>query len=305
MKIMITAMVLFLTGNALAQPGYSFQADDQTALPTVDECLADLNECREKLGDQTGDSMDLLLRLAERTGFASIDDMLISDCRSRRGTWSNGECTCTSPNSWFTEESEECCVSSVARYERRMRACRESGGNWTCRGECRCPNEGQQLADGVCVGDATSREEIQRMRNRIPELEADVARVQGELETARAQGGAQADQISDLEDQLTAARDALDELRDLLALREQQLRDALGTVPAPLPGTAEAIAAAAGGSEPGPLGPTPPPEAEEGEETCWAWDRECPWILIGSLVSAGGLGVGIWAATRDIDIQQE
>ncbi len=305
MKLMVVvATVLFSAGNALAQQGYSFQSDTQTALPTVEECLADLNECREKLGAETGESMDLLLRLAERLGFASVDDMLTSDCRSRRGTWSNGECTCTSPNSWFTEESQECCVDNARAYSRRQESCRESGGNWSCRGGCHCPL-GTQLLDGRCQGDAATRDEIDRMRNRIPELEADVARVQGELDAAREEGDGQADQISDLEGRLEAAQNALDELRDLLSLREQQLRDALGTVPpAPLPGTAEAIAEVAGGTAPGPLEPTPPPEAEEGNwctENGWA----CAGIIIGALAGLGGLTVGIVEATRDIEVTQQ
>lgn len=312
MKLVIMAMVLFSAGNALAQ---TYQPDPNVSVPaaepdpvgqmSLDQCRSNLRECIADIGEQGEDNSTQLVRLAERMGFASVDDMLSSDCRSRRGTWSNGECTCISPNSWFTAETQECCVSSVARYERRMRACRESGGNWTCRGECRCPNEGQQLADGVCVGDATSREEIQRMRNRIPELESDVARIQGELDAALEEGDDQADQITDLEDQLTAARNALDELRDLLALREQQLRDALGTVPpVPLPGTAEAIAEVAGGSTPGPLEPTPTEEEKEEPHFCNASFGGVLLCYILPAVATTGLGVGIWAVTRDIEIHQ-
>lgn len=309
MKLVIVAMVIFSSaGNALAQPyPLSLPEPDPIDSMPIDECRTNLRQCLDDIGGAGADNTARLSTLAERMGFSSVDDMLASDCRSRRGTWNGSECLCAEPSEWYTAESQECCTPSVRRYEYRMRACQDSGGSWTCRGECRCPNQGQQLADGICVGDATSREEIERLRGRIPELERQITDAQSALDAAREQGEDQVDQIADLEDQLDAARNALDELRDLLAVRERQLRDALGQVPpapnplvtppAPLPGTAEAIAAAAGGSEPNPLAPTPLPE--EGEEEGHFCNRGFGEVLLCYILPAAalaGLGVGIACA---------
>ena len=311
MKLVIMAMVLFSAGNALAQ---TYQPDPNVSVPaaepdpigqmSLDQCRSNLRECIADIGEQGEDNSTQLVRLAERMGFASVDDMLTSDCRSRRGTWSNGECLCASPNSWFTEESQECCTENTRAYSRRQESCRESGGNWSCRGGCRCPM-GTQLLDGRCQGEAATRDEIDQMRNHIPELESEIARIQGELDQARTEGDAQADQISNLESQLAAAQNALDELRDLLALREEQLRDALGAVPpAPIPGSAEAIAEVARGSEPGPLEPAPIDEGEDEPHFCNANFGGVLLCYILPAVATTGLGVGIWAVTRDIEIHQ-
>lgn len=312
----VTMFVVFavLCGNAAAQDDVSM-TEDQTpaALPTVEQCLADLEACRQDIGAQTASAMDLLIQLAERQGYASVDDMLAADCRSRRGTWSgsgeSGQCLCAEPNHWFGTEMhpETCCVPSTRRYENQMHSCLDSGGNFSCRGGCRCPM-GTQLLDGECTGEAATREEVDRLRNRIPELEQQIAAMQAELDAARTQNDGQADQIDDLESQLDAARRALDELRTLLALREQQLRDTLGrvppaptpTAPAPFPGTAAAVAEAAGGTgHPGPLAPTPPPP-EEGEEEGHFCNTSVGGVLLCyvlPVLAAGGLATGIACAT--------
>jgi hypothetical protein len=333
----VTMLVVFaaLCGNAAAQTQTGSDAnvdissllrngdaaEDQTpaALPTVEQCLADLEACRQDIGAQTASAMDLLIQLAERQGYASVDDMLAADCRSRRGTWQGGQngqggqCLCAEPNHWFGTEAhpETCCVPSTHRYENQMHDCIDSGGNWSCRGGCRCPM-GTHLLDGECTGDAATREEVDRLRNRIPELEAEVSRLQGELEAAQTRGDDLADRIAELERQLAAVNGELDNLRDLLALRETQLRDALGQVPpappspstpappAPLPGTAAAVAEAAGGTgHPGPLAPTPPPP-EEGEEEGHFCNTSVGGVLLCyvlPVLAAGGLATGIACAT--------
>ncbi|MFA5129158.1 MAG: hypothetical protein WC445_04365 [Patescibacteria group bacterium] len=306
--IVVAMMVLFSAGNALAQYSSTNQpaAEGYIDQMSLERCRTDLRQCLEDIATAGADSTALLAALAERMGFSSVDEMLAADCRSRRGTWDGNQCLCAEPNHWFGSD-ESCCVPSTRRYERQMQECRDSGGSFSCRGGCRCPL-GTQLMDGECRGEAATREEIDRLRNRIPQLESELGRIQGELDAAHAQGDDQADQIADLENQLAAAREALEELRVLLALREQQLRDALGTVvpPAsPLPGTAEAIAEVAGGSAPNPLAPTTPPpeEDEEGnwcEENGWA----CAGIIIGALAGVAGVTVGIVEATRDIQVVQ-
>ena len=166
---------------------------------------------------------------------------------------------------------------------------------------------GTQLLDGRCAGEAATREEIERLRTRVPELEANVARLENELDAAHTQSEAQAGRIADLESQLAAANGELSSLRDELARLTAYVQTLGGTPPttppAPIPGTAGAVADAASGTEPGPLAPIPPP-SEEGEESCWEWDQACPWVLICTLIGAAGATVGIVEATRDIHVTQ-
>lgn len=289
--------------------GFDRDATYQTCLESNDiaTCCGGYADCEEQ--------MNRIGQMWTNAHGQTFDEVAEAECRSRRGTWQDGQCNCANPNRWFgtTEAPQQCCVPNVARYERRMHACEDSGGNWTCSGECHCNNPGQLLLDGECVGTATTREEVERMRNRIPELVADMARLEGELSAAQENGEDQTERIAELGRQLEAVNGELNDLRELLALREQQLRDELGRVPpAPpgtthgldeIPGTAEAIAEAAGRSQPGPMEPVPPPEEEEGnwcEENGWA----CAGIIIGTAAALTGATVGIVEATRDIEVTQ-
>lgn len=266
----------------------------------VEQCCTALDNCT-----------DLLTGVATNRG-QTPTELAQSDCRDRRGDLDGNVCNCNEPNSWFgtTDDPHQCCVASVARYERRMRACQDSGGSWTCRGECRCPNQGQELRDGVCVGDATTRQEITELRiirdERVPELEARIRELEAELERARANGEDQAERISALESELSAVRNQLDLLRDALAAQGIAAPPAppLTSPPAPIPGTAEAVAAAIGPSTPNPVTDTIPPPAE-GEETdenwCEANPGWCALVIIGSTAAATGLGLGICAAAGCFD----
>lgn len=317
-----------LCGNAMAQDNVSLpsssasageetqggSAEDDSTEPligfdrdtTYARCRAgDLEACCDDYAD-CEEQQDRIGQMWTNAHGQTFDQVAAADCRSRRGTWQqDGRCTCAEPNHWFgtSEASEQCCTPNVRRYENHMQSCLDSGGSWSCRGGCRCPI-GTQLLDGECEGEAATREEVDQMRNRIPELERQRADIQRQLEAAQADDEAQAGQIAELERQLEATNGELDNLRELLALREEQLRVALGRVPpAPLPGTAEAVAAAAGGTEPGPMEPLPPPEAEEGnwcEENGWA----CAGIIVGALAGVAGVTVGIVEATRDIPVIQ-
>jgi uncharacterized small protein (DUF1192 family) len=305
--------------NAMAQTDpddpnqlVSAAAPDPIDQMSIDECRNNLHQCLAEASAQAENSTALLTELAERMGFASADEMLASDCHSRRGTWSNGECLCASPNSWYTAETEECCVENTRAYERRQDSCLDSDGSYSCRGGCRCPM-GTQLLDGRCVGDATTREEITELRiirdERVPALEAEIARLQAELDRARAQGDTQAERIAALESELAAVRNQLDLLRDMLAAQgiaappePPPVPPAVPlTPPAPFPGTPGAVIDAVGPPAPNPVIP-PPAEGEETDETwCEANPGWCTLVVIGSGVAAAGLGLGICAAAGCFD----
>lgn len=280
------------------------QTDDLVSMPdpdpidqmSADECRASLRQCLADISAQAAGNTELLNELAQRMGFASADDMLASDCRSRRGTWSNGECLCASPNSWYTQESQECCVENTRAYERRQDSCLDSGGSYTCRGGCRCPM-GTQLLDGRCTGDAATRQEITELRvirdERVPALESQIADLERQLAAAREAGEDQAERIAELERQLAAAQGELEFLRDALAARgidapEQTPEQDPLTIPP------EVVVGAVDPSE-NPMADIPPP-AESDETWCEANPGWCTLVVIGSGVAAAGLGLGICAA---------
>jgi hypothetical protein len=285
---------------------------------------ADCQQAQTNLGSQVDQMF--------QAGYGqTLDERAAEDCRSRRGTWENGQCTCGGSNHWFgsTDAPEQCCTPNVRRYENRMHACQDSGGTWTCRGECRCPNDAQQLVNGVCEGDAMTREEIDRMRTRLPELESELARLQAERDALRTQldqalgqldevdnladtVGEMEQQLAEMDAELSFLRHLREQYEEFIARQAQTIAD-LGGIPPlppgipdedePFPGTAEAVAAAASGTAPGPMAPVPPPEEEEGNwcsENGWA----CAGIIIAALAGAGGLTVGIVEATRDIEVTQ-
>jgi hypothetical protein len=191
------------------------------------------------------------------------------------------------------------------------------------------------LLDGICVGDTATHDEVEQMRTRLPELESELARLQAERDALQASlDQAQEDlaRVGELEGELTEVVASVEEMEQGLVemdaelsflrhLREEYERHIerqailigeLGGIPpavptssppAPLPGTAEAVAEAASGTEPGPMAPVPPPEEEDGNwcsENGWA----CAGIIIAALAGAGGLTVGIVEATRDIEVTQ-
>jgi len=117
------------------------------------------------------------------------------------------------------------------------------------------------------------------------------------------QGDDQADQIEELENLLAAAQRALDDLRDLLAVRERQLTEAIGrppAVPTPgeIPGETEArVEVARGDTEQNPLAPAPPPE--EGEEKPHFCNASFGGVLLCYILPAAalaGLTTGIVCA---------
>jgi hypothetical protein len=310
MKLFTAILVIagLFGANALAQTS---EADPSANVSLPDDPLAEcrgdgIEQCCTDLAGCNG----LLDGVAANRG-QTPTELAQSDCRDRRGDLDGNVCSCNEPNSWFgtTDDPHQCCVPSVARYERRMHACQDSGGSWTCRGECRCPNQGQELRDGVCVGDATTRQEITDLRRirdeEIPERERRIAELQRELDAAHAAGDARDARIADLESQLAAARGELDSLRGQLARLNDYIRSQGGTPPltppAPLPGTAGAVADAAGGTNSNPLDEVPVGPAETDETWCEANPGWCTLVVIGSGVAAAGLGLGICAAAGCFD----
>lgn len=314
MKLFTAIIVIagLFGANAQAQPN---EADPNANVSLPDDPLA---ECRgdgiEQCCNDLAGCNGLLDGVAANRG-QTPTELAQSDCRDRRGNLDGNVCNCNEPNSWFgtTDDPHQCCVPNVARYERRMRACQDSGGSWTCRGECRCPNYGQELRDGVCVGDATTRQEITELRitrdQRVPELEARIRELEAELERARANGEDQAERISALESELSAVRNQLDLLRDALAAQGIAAPPAPPAAPLapaddPLRMNPETAEAAIGPSTPNPVTDTIPPPAE-GEETdenwCEANPGWCALVIIGSTAAATGLGLGICAAAGCFD----
>lgn len=326
MRLVVIVVVMTVAGNALAQYSSTTGSEEYIDSLSIEQCRTDLRQCLADIGTAGADNTALLAALAERMGYSSVDEMLAADCRSRRGTWNGSECLCAEPNHWFGSD-ESCCVPSTRRYERQMHECRNSGGNFSCRGGCRCPL-GTQLLDGACVGEAATREEIDRLRNRIPELESEVARLQAERDALRGQldqAIGQLDELDNIEDTVAEMQQQLAEmdaeLTFLRHLRDQYERHIerqalmigeLGGVPPlppgisdeddPLAPTPDILAAAAGGTERNPLAPPPASPEEEGDETwCEANPGWCTLVILGSTAAAAGLTLGICAAAGCFD----
>lgn len=284
-------VVFFVASAAMAQDDDVTSQTSEADAPveatfgdmTLEACQADLADCQNQLGEDS----NLLGLLAANRG-QTVDEMLASDCRSRRGTWQDGQCLCAEPNEWFTAETQECCVLNPRAYLRQQSACAESSGTHYCRGGCRCPM-GTQLLDGRCVGEAASREEIERLRARLPELETERDRVQTDLEAAQAAGGDQAEHIAQLEEQLVEM-DA--EISSLRRLRDEQQRSIEQQ---------SAMIAALGGVPPAPYTPPEPlPESDgedEGSNWCTRNGWACAGIIVGAIAAVAGATAGVVCAT--------
>lgn len=319
MKLIVTVIAMILPSTAFAQdPAADQSAEtsaDQSAMPndlTLEQCWSNLQNCYAKLQADNARYTALLAELAQRGGFHSVDEMLAQDCRSRRGTWQDNKCVCAEPSQWFTPESEECCVPNPRAYGWNKSACDDSGGTYSCRGGCRCPM-GTQLLSGHCEGEEATREEVERLRALIPELEAEASRLQGELETARASDEEDAASVAALEDELRAVRNELEWLRTLLAERDSYIRSLGGTPPETpepppgegealtpdeeIPGASEAVAAVAAES----MGQEPVRSAElPDDDKSWCQENSgiCALVIIGSTAAAVGLGFGIYEVVR-------
>jgi len=195
----------------------------------------------------------------------------------------------------------------------------------------------------TCGGEAVNRERIQEMRDNIATLtaeaeeagqqiaalqaerdalqanldraQADLARV-GELEGQLAEVVASVEEMEqdlvEMDAELSFLRHLREQYEEFIARQAQTIAD-LGGIPPlppgipdedePLPGTREAIAAAAGGSQPNPLAPTTLPP-EEGEETPHFCNASFGGVLLCYILPAAalaGLGVGIACAAGACD----
>jgi uncharacterized coiled-coil protein SlyX len=326
MKLFTAIIVIagLFGANALAQTSEADPnapvslPDDPGTQPPANCENGNLEQCCTALDDCT----DLLSGVAANRS-QTPDQIAQGDCQSRNGIWQNSLCECTEadPNRhWFAsdESPRECCVTNLRAYERRKNACNSEGdgwerGTWSCRGGCRCPM-GTHLLDDRCAGEATTREEIDRLRQQEHDLTLRVQQLTTELTAAHADDGTQANRIADLDSQLAAARRELDLLRDELARLTAYVQSIGGTPPpappavpltppAPFPGTPGAVADAVGGSENSMTDIVPPPA--EGEETDESWCEAnpgwCTVVIIGSAMAATGLGFGICAAAGCFD----
>jgi hypothetical protein len=140
---------------------------------SADECRSQLKACFSSFAHQERYYLELLSGLALRMGFGSSDEMLAVDCRDRRGVWSNGECLCPEPYSWYAEETRECCVTDPVVYEHRLNLCFDSGGEFSCLGGCLC-SPGQELSEDQCAGRPVAVEVVDGAEARTAVLEVRV-----------------------------------------------------------------------------------------------------------------------------------
>jgi hypothetical protein len=242
--------------------------------------------------------------------------------------WDNdNDKTCCTTNPATYERRRSACERSGGTYH-----CSSRGGWCGCPLGMSHPIDEDGHTDyRTCSGEAVNRERIQAMRDEIATMAAQAEEagrqiaalqtereiLQGQLEQARANLAL----AEDLERQLEEIERSLDEMErefvemdaELSFLRNRRReyerhieRQALmigelgGIPPAaptpdnePLPGTREAVAAAARDTGSDPLAPTTPPP-EEGEETAWCNQGFGEVLLCYVLpaVAIGGLVVG-------------
>ena len=353
LTLFVTVFVMFAT-NVFAQPtGTPAASADPTAPaaqppttpsptppttptpvtvdPRIDQCVSNgggeaccggLVACQDvqvQLGQERREQMDT----AANAYGESPEQYGRRLCRSIGGSWGdlwNGSdwkanCECHSPREW--DANHEFCLPPNADYLERL--CRESGGRWT-GGYCDCL--GRQREGGRCTG-----------RNRLEELEAQIAELQtrlSNLQTARdnlaterdslqgqlTQATTELQQVGVLQGQLTeleesvqgmdlqmAALDAeitgLRNLRDLQRqfIEEQGLLIAeLGGIPPVPPGFAPGeIPGAAESTAEVAIDSTRPPV---GEVPTVEEDDETGcggWCIAGIVAGALVIGLGTWA----------
>lgn len=344
MTLIVTGFVMFAT-SVFAQPGRTTQPDDSTAgqapmtpdptPPTVDPrteqciqtgdittCCGGLTACQDiqvELGRERREQMDT----AANAYGESPEQYGRRLCRSIGGSWGDlwdgsdwhTNCECHSPREWDAEH--EYCLPENAEYLERL--CRESGGRWT-GGYCDCL--GRQREGGRCTG-----------RNRVEELEHQIAELQtqlGELRTTRdnlaterdnlrgqltqaeldlQQLGALRGQLAELEESMQemdrdmAALDAeitgLRNLRDLQRqfIEEQGLLIAeLGGVPPAFITPGEIPGAVAATAEVAAESTEPPVGQVPAAEEEEDGETSCgTWCIIGIVAGGVAVGLGTWA----------
>ncbi|MBI5071392.1 hypothetical protein HZB93_00640 [Candidatus Falkowbacteria bacterium] len=327
-------VILGEAGNAALTS--CLEADDGT------QCCTDYGDCVQNLGDNSEQCAAVArlcghqdLDAAMREGCQQRNAIVQgSECACAAGlSWNNeSDKVCCTANPATYERRRNACEHSGGTYH-----CNSRGG-W-----CGCPlgmshpiEEDGDVDYSSCTGEAVNRERLQAMRDNIATLTAEVeeagqqiAALQAERDALRAQLDQTLSQLAELDNledtvgemeqrlaemdaELSFLRHLRDQYEEFIARQAQTIAD-LGGIPPlppgipeedePLPGTAAAVAEAAGGSRPGPMEPLPPPEEEEGNwcsENGWA----CAGIIIGAAAALAGATVGIVEATRDIQVTQ-
>lgn len=300
----------------------------QTCVTSMDqsEACSQYGLCTQGLVDAAATCTEQINDAVQTCGYQNQD----AACRARHGVVRDNTCVCEAGRQWNNPEEKTCCVTNPARYEQRRKRCEDSGGTFRCsqRGDggwCFCPLGMLLNEHGMCEGEAVGRQRIQEMRDDIAgltaerdRLQARIAELERELRTAESEGDQLQADLEAARQELAAVRRYLDFLRDILAARgietpsEAEVADGMtgtgSTMPSlagdsattpsdSLPGARESaaqVAAEATYVPPSQVGAT----NESEESWCERNPVPCGFIIAGAVITAAGLGVGLYEALK-------
>ncbi len=315
----------------LSQSASSLASQAEAACNTagdLSQCCSQYGTCTQNLVEAAATCTAQINDALQTCGYRDQS----AACRARHGVIQNNECVCEAGRQWNDPVTKACCVTNPARYERNRQRCENSGGTYRCsqRGDggwCSCPlgmdhplDEDGDVDLGVCAGETVNRQRIQEMRNDLASLAAERDRLaararelEEQLRIAESEGDELQDELEATRQELAAVRRYLDFLRDILAshgIEAPSEDEVAGATPHPaeggvitspgeIPGAREAAAQVAAESTQVPPGPEQTGSSSPEEES-WCEENPvpCGFIIAGAIITAAGLGVGLYEAFK-------